>query len=211
METFYNVTQFSKIINVKVKTLQKWDRDGVLVAYRTPTNRRYYTHSQYLEFIGQSVEIPLKKKVIYARVYTRNQKDDLESQIEFITNYMHSKGITVDDVYIDYGSGLNYKRQSWNRLIDECINGEVSQIYIAHKDRFVRFGFEWIATLLATRFGVEFIILNDTISSPEEELVKDLLSIIHVFSCRVYGLRKYKRKVISDFNVKEGDDIGENY
>ena len=210
METFYNVTQFSNLINVKVKTLQKWDREGVLVAKRTPTNRRYYTHSQYLEYIGESVQNISKKKCIYARVSTRNQKDDLVNQIEFITNYMHSKGISVDDIYTDYGSGVNYKRQNWNRLIDDCIDGKVSQIYIAHKDRFVRFGFEWIAELLSTRFGVQFVILNDTISSPEEELVNDLISIIHVFSCRVYGLRKYKKKLKSDFNAEGSDDIGED-
>lgn len=211
METFYNVTQFSNLINVKVKTLQKWDREGVLVAKRTPTNRRYYTHSQYLEYIGEKSEKISKKRCIYARVSTRNQKDDLQNQLTIITNYMHNRGISVDEIYTDYGSGMNYKRQSWNRLIDDCIDGNVSQIYIAHKDRFVRFGFEWIAGLLSTRFGVEFIILNDTISSPEEELVNDLVSIIHVFSGRVYGLRKYKKNIKSDFNVKGGDDSGEDY
>ena len=210
METFYNVTQFSNLINVKVKTLQKWDREGVLVAKRTPTNRRYYTRSQYLDYIGESNLIVAKNKCIYARVSTRNQKDDLVNQIDFITNYMHSQGINVDEIYTDYGSGMNYNRQNWNKLIDDCIDGKVSQIYIAHKDRFVRFGFEWIAKLLSNRFGVQFVILNDSVSSPDNEIITDLISVINQFSDRIYGLKRYKKKLKDEFNVKGGEDIGED-
>ena len=53
MEKIYNVTQFAEMIGKSVKTLQKWDRDGVLKAYRSPSNRRYYTHRQYLDYIGE--------------------------------------------------------------------------------------------------------------------------------------------------------------
>ena len=210
MEKFYNVTQFSRMINVKVKTLQKWDRDGVLVAKRTPTNRRYYTHQQYLEFIGETYVSKSRSNVIYARVSTRNQKDDLENQIEFLTNYCKNKGIPINDVYYDYGSGLNYKRKRWNQLIDDCIDGKIDTIIISYKDRFARFGFDWFATFLSTRFNVKIIILNDIISSPEEELIQDLISIIHVFSCRIYGLRKYKKKIKESFDVEEGDEIEES-
>lgn len=41
----------SKILNVSVKTLQRWDRTGKLKAYRTPTNRRFYTDNQVKEFL----------------------------------------------------------------------------------------------------------------------------------------------------------------
>lgn len=210
METFYNVTQFSKMINVKVKTLQKWDRDGVLVARRTPTNRRYYTHQQYLEFIGETSPIKEKYNVIYARVSTRNQKDDLDNQIEFLTNYCRKAGIPIHDIYYDYGSGLNYKRKQWNQLIDDCVDGKIDTIIISYKDRFTRFGFEWFGNFLSSRFNVKIVILNDIVSSPEEELIQDLISIIHVFSCRIYGLRKYKKKIKDSFNVEEGDDIEES-
>lgn len=210
MEKFYNVTQFSQMINVKVKTLQKWDRDGVLVAKRTPTNRRYYTHQQYLEFIGKPDDSEPRSNVIYARVSTRNQKDDLKNQIDFLTNYCKSKGIPINDIYYDYGSGLNYKRKRWNQLIDDCIDNKIDTIVISYKDRFTRFGFDWFATFLSSRFNIKIIILNDIVSSPEEELIQDLISIIHVFSCRIYGLRKYKKKIKDSFNVEDGDEIEES-
>ena len=71
MEKIYNVTQFAEMIGKSVKTLQKWDRDGILKAYRSPSNRRYYTHSQYLDYIGES-RTEIKSNVIYARVSCSN-------------------------------------------------------------------------------------------------------------------------------------------
>ena len=205
MEKFYNISEFSKLINIKVKTLQKWDRDGVLVPHRTPTNRRYYTHTQYLQYIGK-VDTIIKEHVIYARVSTRNQKDDLDNQILCITESCKRQGIPISNIYMDFGSGLNYNRKRWNELIDDCIDGKIDTIYIAYKDRFVRFGFDWFARFLSTRFGVKIVILNDITASPEEELVKDLVSIIHIFSCRIYGLRKYKKDIKKSFDVEESSE-----
>ena len=70
-------------------------------------------------------------------------------------------------------------------------------IIIAHKDRFVRFGYDWFEEFLR-KMGVEIMIVNNEKLSPQEELVQDLISIIHVFSCRIYGLRKYKKKISDD-------------
>ena len=68
------------------------------------------------------------------------------------------------------------------------MEGKIDTIFISHKDRFIRFGFDWFETFLE-RFNVKIIILDNQITSPEEELIKDLVSIIQVFSCRIYGLR----------------------
>ncbi len=97
-------------INVSVKTLQRWDREGILKAKRTPTNRRYYTYDQYLEFKGLKNNVD-GKIVIYTRVSTNNQKDDLINQIEFLKDFANAKGIIVDEVIKDIGSGLNYNRK----------------------------------------------------------------------------------------------------
>ena len=194
MEKIYNVTQFAEMIGKSVKTLQKWDRDGVLKSYRSPSNRRYYTHSQYLNYIGESGHIE-KINVIYGRVSTRNQADDLKNQIEFLNQYTLKNGISINNIYTDYGSGLNYNRKNWNTLIDDCFDGKINLIIISHKDRFVRFGFEWIKDLLERLTGTKIIVAENIATSPENDLIQDLISIIHVFSCRVYGLRKYKTKL----------------
>jgi len=143
-----------------------------------------------------------KKTVIYTRVSTSNQKDDLKNQVEFLRQYANAKGIIVDTVIEDYGSGLNYNRKQWNKLIDECMTNEIGTIIITHKDRFIRFGFDWFEKFL-NKFGVKFIIVNNESLSPQEELVQDIISILDVFSCRIYGLRKYKEKIKEDIEVEK--------
>ena len=196
----YKPKEFAELLNVSVLTLQRWDNAGKLKAFRTPTNRRYYTYEQYQKYMG--ITTSNKKTVIYTRVSTSNQKDDLKKQVEFLKQYVNAKGIIVDTVIEDYGSGLNYNRKQWNKLIDECMTNEIGTIIITHKDRFIRFGFDWFERFL-NKFGVKFIIVNNESLSPQEELVQDIISILHVFSCRIYGLRKYKKKIKEDIEVEK--------
>lgn len=199
MEKIYNVTQFAEMIGKSVKTLQKWDRDGILKAYRSPSNRRYYTHSQYLDYIGES-RTEIKSNVIYARVSTRNQIDELKNQIKYLEKYCLDNGIPISNIYSDFGSGMNYSRKKWNTLIDDCFEGKIDKIIISYKDRFVRFGFDWISDLLYRLTGTQIIIVENISTTPENELIQDLISIIHVFSFRVHGLRKYKKKLEKEIN-----------
>ncbi|MEG3968681.1 IS607 family transposase, partial [Microcoleus sp. T2B6] len=79
----------------------------------------------------------------------------------------------------------------------------------ASKDRLCRFGFDLISWF-AERGGCKILVLNNSSLSPEREMVEDILAIIHVFSCRLYGLRKYKKQIIEDYDVpslpKGGDE-----
>lgn len=197
MEKLYTVTEFAELLNKKVKTLQKWDREGVLKAYRTPTNRRYYTYAQYLEYTGMSSKEDnnVRENVIYARVSSQSQKPELLNQIEYLKNYSINNGITIDNIYTDIGSGLNYKRKNWMRLIDDCFQGKIKNIYVSYPDRFVRFGFDWITNILKVYTNTNVIVIENKLLTPEEEVVQDLITIIHVFSSRVYGLRKYGKKI----------------
>ena len=196
----YKPNEFAELIGVSVKTLQRWDKDEKLKANRTPSDRRYYTHRQYIDYIGESKATDDGIVVIYTRVSTSNQKDDLINQIEFLKQYANSRGIIVNEVLGDIGSGFNYNRKKWNKLIDDCVSGLVKTILIAHKDRFIRFGYDWFERFLKSN-GVEIILVNNEKLSPQEELVNDLISIIHVFSCRIYGLRKYKKKIQGDDDI----------
>lgn len=191
--------EMAQKLGVSISTLQRWDREGVLKAYRNPKNRRYYTEEQYLNYMGMSDD-KKRKVVAYSRVSSRNQKDDLDNQFNFIKNYCNAKGIIVDDYMSDIGSGLNYKRKNWNKLLDQVMNNEIETIYITYKDRFIRFGYDWFENL-CHQFDTQIVVLNDKTTSPQQELVEDLISIIHVFSCRIYGLRKYKT------DIKEDDDL----
>ena len=199
MKKSYSPREFGQLISRTTRTLQEWDRKGILKAYRTPTNRRYYTHEQYLEIAGQGEK---RQVVVYSRVSSAGQKADLERQQEALREYCRKQGKAVDAWLQDIGSGLNYERKQFVRLMDMVEAGEVGEIIIAHKDRLVRFGYEWFEGL-CERHDAVITVMNAKTLSPEEEVTQDLLSIIHSFSSRLYGLRKYKREIRA---MVEADD-----
>lgn len=204
MEKRYKLGEAAKYIRRHPKTLERYDNEGVLKAHRTKTNRRYYTQHQLDDFLNRDggEDETSKKIVAYARVSSNHQKNDLTNQLSFIRNYTNAKGLILDEELSDIGSGLNYKRYNWNKLLDQVEQNQVKQIYITYKDRFVRFGFDWFNSF-CRKHGCEIIVLNNVDTSPEQEVANDLISIIRVFSCRVYGLRKYKKVIEKDIHEKE--------
>lgn len=196
----YRPHEFGKLIGRTTQTLQRWDNAGILKANRTPTNRRYYTHEQYLEVIGTKAKE--KQIVVYGRVSSANQKKDLASQKEALEKFCIAAGKPIGLWLQDVGSGLNYKRKNFVRLLEMVERGEVSEIVIAHKDRLVRFGYEWFEKYCSDH-GTSLIVMNAESLSPEEEMSKDLLSIIHCFSSRLYGLRRYKKQISEMAQEKE--------
>ena len=196
----YKPKDFAELVGVSVKTLQRWDREGILKAYRTPTERRYYTYAQYLSFMGACATNDQREVVIYARVSTRNQKDDLQKQVDFLRTFCNARGMIVDSCIEDYGSGLNYNRKKWNQLLDDVMDRKIKTIVISSKDRFIRFGYDWFEKF-CLKFETSIIVVNNDALSPNEELVEDIISILHIFSCRLYGLRKYKNKIKADEEI----------
>ncbi|HEY7349689.1 MAG TPA: IS607 family transposase [Ktedonobacterales bacterium] len=206
MENTYSIGQFAQLTGRGVKTLQKWDRAGILKAHRTLTGRRYYTHDQYLEYRGLKAK-GAGSTIAYARVSSQSQKPDLQNQVAALKDFCGRQGFKVDEWVEEVGSGLNYQRKQFHRLMEEIELGRVQRLIIAHKDRLVRFGFEWFAAF-CERHGTDLIIVNGDTLSPEQELVQDLLSIVHVFSARLHGLRSYK-KVIRDAALQKSPPPGE--
>ena len=196
--TNYKTKDFAELLGVSVKTLQRWDREGTLKVNRTPTDRRYYTYHQYLQFKGIDTENDTRQIVIYARVSTRDQKDDLQDQVSFLRQFCNARGVIVDQCIEEYGSGLNYNRKKWNQLLDEVMEQTIKTIIVTHKDRFIRFGYDWFE-----KFCMKFntTIVNNEELSPQEELAQNIVSILHVFSCRLYGLRKYKKQIERDEEI----------
>lgn len=193
----YRIHEMAEKLGVSVKTLQRWDNTGKLSARRTPSNQRYYTEGQYLDYMGMSVEKPHRKAVAYARVSSKNQKDSLKNQIDFIRTFANAKGVILDECIKDIGSGLNYNRPKWNDLLQAVMRDEIATIYVTYKDRFVRFGFEWFENL-CKQHQTEIVVLNHEETSPDKELVEDLISIVDVFSSRLDGLKKYKKIIKED-------------
>ncbi|GCF09710.1 IS607 family transposase [Dictyobacter arantiisoli] len=190
----YNIQSFGKLIGKSTKTLQKWDREGKLVAHRSPqSNRRYYTHDQYLEYRGLKAA-DKGQTIVYARVSGVAQKPDLLNQVEALKRYCLAHHLKVDEWLQDIGSGLNYKRKNFNYLMEQVELGNVRRMVIAHRDRLVRFGYSYFEAFCG-RHNCEIVIINGDTFSPEQEMVQDLIAITTVFSARLHGLRSYKRGI----------------
>jgi predicted site-specific integrase-resolvase len=200
MKEAFSPKEFGRLIARTTGTLQRWDRKGILTAKRTPTNRRYYTYEDYLRVAGRKPAQRLT--VTYCRVLSAGQKSDLERQRQAVEQFCIASGRSVDLRLEDVGSGLNYERRRFVDLMERVEIGEIKEIVVAHKDRLVRFGFEWFEAF-CKRHGTEIVVMNAPSLSPEEEMEKDLLSIIHCFSSRLYGLRRYKKSIDAMIRSKE--------
>ena len=205
------ISKASKELGVSIDTLRRWEKEGRITSERTPGGHRRYD----LEKLRQTVEGESKGKdedkvtVIYARVSTPNKKDDLKSQIEKLELYCASKGWKYK-VIQDIGSGLNYNNKGLLELIKLIETDQIERIVIYYKDRLLRFGSE-IVFEICKYHNVEVVILNeDEDRTYEEELVEDVLSIITVFSAKLYGSRSHKNKKIVREAKKLFDYEGES-
>lgn len=120
--------------------------------------------------------------------------------MEFLKQFCNAKGVIVNQCIEDFGSGLNYNRKKWNQLLEAVVENKIKAIVISSKDRFIRFGYDWFEKF-CLKFNTNVIIVNNETLSPNEELVQDIISILHVFSCRLYGLRKYKNQIKEDEEI----------
>jgi predicted site-specific integrase-resolvase len=205
-DEIYSIGKFAKLVGKSIRTLQRWDKVGILTANRTATGRRFYTTGQYHQVVGTTPvpERENRKNIGYTRVSGNDQKKDLMSQRGALEQYIISNGIAIDEWLSDVGSGLNYKRKNFNYLLIEVESNRVGRIIIAHKDRLVRFGYEWFEEF-CKRHNCEIVVINAESLSPEEEVTKDLLTIIHCFSSRLYGLRRYKKEIEKMVTGHEND------
>lgn len=196
MENTISTGKAAKLLGVAVKTLQRWEREGRLVPVaRTDSNRRLYTEKQIREFIGlRNAASEPTRLVAYCRVSSAAQKPDLANQRKVLEEFVVAKGLANVEFIEEVGGGLNFKRKRFLALMDEIGRREIKTLILAHRDRLTRFGFEWFGHFAKTN-GCELMVLNQERLSHEQEMVQDLMTIVHCFSSRLYGLRNYRKKL----------------
>jgi len=197
MSSRYSIGEFAKRIGRSVQTVRRWESEGKFQAKRLPSGHRYFDESDVRLMLGGAPKT--RDVVVYCRVSSAGQKDDLASQIKAMETYCLGAGIAVDEWVQEVGGGMNFKRKRFLALVDRIQRGEVRLLLIAHKDRLMRFGFDLFAHIAAEN-GCEIVVANQNSLSPEQEMVEDLLAIVHTFSGRLYGLRKYTRQIKADFS-----------
>ena len=196
MPRYFSIGETADYFGVSVDTIRRWETEGRITSVRTKGGHRRFLASA---LAGEEEKQRNEKPALcYARVSTREKKDDLERQANALIAYCENKSWQVELIK-DIGSGLNYKKRGLNKLIEKILNQEISRVVITDKDRLLRFGSELIFAL-CSHSEVEVIIINRKPSiSDEEELVQDVLEIIQVFAARLYGKRSHRnQKLIED-------------
>ena len=207
MSKAYSIGEFAKRIGRSVQTVRRWEREGKLIAKRLPSGHRSFDESDVRRMMGGAPENRLT--IVYCRVSSAGQKDDLASQVESMEAYCRNAGVAVDEWAQEIGGGMNFKRKRFLNILNPIQRGEIEKLLVAHKERLVRFGYDLIAHL-ASENGCEIVVVNQNALSPQQEMVEDLLSIVHTFSCRLYSMRKYKKQLREDYPeypMKEPKDI----
>jgi len=193
MSKYVTPREACRLLSVSDKTLRNWDEAGKIKTVRTPSNqRRYDIDSVFADGVDRRVQ------ALYCRVSSPEQKEDLERQVNYLQG-LYPEG----RIYKDIGGGLNFKRKSLLSLLGSVMSGDIREVVVCHQDRLARFGSDLIRWICEQN-DCKLLVLSRTDLSPEREMVEDILAIIHCFSCRLYGLRKYKSA------IKEDQDLPRN-
>ncbi len=192
---FISIGAAAELLGVSLVTLRRWEKEGFLLpSFRTKGNHRRY-RSRDLLTLFQGDTLPSRKvhAVAYARVSSHDQKKDLEAQSEKLKAYCDREFASYE-VISDLGSGLNYKKPGFRRLLKLIFSQKVTHLILNHKDRLLRFGTEIIFEL-CRHFAVHCIVLEKPQSITfEEELSRDVIELMTVFSARLYGRRSHQNR-----------------
>jgi putative resolvase len=200
-DTFITSKEARELLKVSNQTLRSYAEADKIRAIRTPSNQRRYSQSDIYNILGCNQAPPKKRQVLYARVSSKKQMDDLERQVHLLQSTFADYELVTD-----CGSGINWKRKGLRTILEWAMQGELQTLVVAHRDRLCRFAFGLLEFILKTS-NVKLVVLDDEVgSSSEQELADDILSIIQVYACRKMGKRRYTRKKTEIVSHKESDE-----
>lgn len=199
---YYKTGELAKMIGKQTRTVQSYCIRGDINSIIIPSGKRIISRDEVIKYLRSSnllYENDNKIDLIYARVSTSKQKNrgDLDRQIEYIIKEIITKNPKNLKIFSEVGSGLNDNRKELKKLLDMVMNDEIDRIFILYKDRLTRFGFNYLEQI-CNKFGTKIIVISEEIQekSIQEELAEDIISIIHSFSVKLYGMRnKIKEKL----------------
>ena len=187
-----SIGKLAQELGVSKDTLRRWEKVGKISSERTARGHRRYDLHKFLGKFPQKI-FSKKQTIVYARVSSHDQKEDLKRQVQLLSSFCAIHGWSFE-VIQDLGSGLNYAKKGLKKLIKSICLGNIERLVLTHKDRLLRFGAELVFSL-CEHFGVEVVLINQSEDSTfEDDLVNDVLEIITVFSARLYGARSRKNK-----------------
>ena len=198
-----------KFLNISRVSLCKYVKNGSIKV--TKLDNGYYDYDD--ESVFKFAKKDVRYNYIYARVSTYKQKNDLDNQINLLNNYCTLNNIKIDNIFSEISSGIDFDRKEFSKLLSDVLSYKVNSIYISNKDRLSRLSFKTLENIFI-KFGTSIVVINDLeqFKSESEELLEELISLIHTFSTKMYSNRKNnymktikvkpKKKIIIKNNLK---------
>ncbi|MFP6344746.1 IS607 family transposase [Helicobacter pylori] len=187
-----------KILKISRVTLWKYVKSGKIRVKQEPNGYYIYNDSDVYSLAG--IEDG-RLNVVYARVSTQKQKQDLHNQIENCISFINAKGISVDSIYSDIKSGMSLDRKGFMELLNAVMLFKIKAVYISYKDRLARLSYELVEKLFSD-YGTKIVIINQCESiSLEQELFEDIMQTIHSFSMKMYSKRRIAKKLLLESKV----------
>ena len=191
MERLLRPKEACQLLGISYSTLLRWIREGKIRVVTTEGGKYRIPYSEIKKYLERREE---PRAVIYARVSSADQKEDLERQINYLTNYATAKGYKVVEVLKDIASGLNTQRKGLLNLFKLVEERSIDVVLITYKNRLTRFGFEYIEEFFST-MGVKIeVIFGEEPKDATQELVEDLIFIITSFAGN--GMRSHKKTLL---------------
>lgn len=182
------------LLGVTPQTLRTWSKSGYIEAIVGKGGHRRFKWSEVKRLMHLTdPQAPAKNCLIYCRVSTTIQRENLKRQRARLETYAVTNGYIITKIYEDIASGMNFKRRGLLKILNHCQTHAIKAVIIEFKDWLARFGVELIRAMLAS-FGTELVIVNRVESDYKQEIIDDMIAIIVHFSSRLYGKRRGKKK-----------------
>lgn len=199
MMSYISIGEAASLLGVSTSTIRRWEKKGLLPqASRTLGGHRRYNIHEISNFYTSNTSEEVENKTvvaIYARVSGHDQKKDLETQANRLQTWAEKQYKTKPIVIKDCGSGLNMNKRGLNRLLQLIMKKQISVLVINHKDRLLRFGSELIFSLCEFNH-IKIVVLeeDERKASFEEQLAKDVIQLMTVFSAKIHGRRTHQNR-----------------
>ena len=181
-------------LRISRPTMMAYLEQGKLKAEKRPNGYRDFDAESVYKLLNKGVK---RKTVIYGRVSTAKQKQDLERQLEMLKQFCFERGYTIAYIYQDIASGISFeKRSDLMKLIDEVNAGRVERVVVSYKDRLSRVGFDLFKHLF-DQHQCEIVVMSEVGSEKldSEEIFEEIISLLHCYSMKLYTKRRFKQKI----------------
>ena len=190
-----------ELLRISRSTLNRLRWENKIKVNKLPNGYYDYDEKSVYEYLLKTTGKPVKRRtVLYARVSTNKQKKDLENQLELLKQFCINNGWTIDGIYKDIASALNFdSRKDFNELLKEILNYRIERVVITYKDRLTRTGFNFFENLFKS-YGTEIIVINNYTNekSSTEELMEEIFTLLHSFSMKFYSSRRKIKKCLEE-------------